>query len=54
MIVEVFVKGSHFKKLIDTYWSIKSIQYDGKFLILISGDNFIALDSDDCEIRVCA
>lgn len=55
MIVEVFFKGSNFKKLYDTFWSIKKIDHDdGKFILITEyGKENILLNSSDYELRVC-
>lgn len=57
MIVEVFVKGSNFKSLFDTFWNIKTIENDGCNFILVTDkymtDNSnIILDTNEYELRV--
>ena len=57
MIVEVFLKGSNFKKIYDTFWNIKTIKRDGDNFILIT-DKYITdnenvvLDVIKYELRV--
>lgn len=57
MIVEVFYKGSNFKKLYDTFWNIKSIEENGNNFILVTdkymteNDN-VVLDTNEYELRV--
>lgn len=57
MIVEVFLKGSNFKKIYDTFWNIKTIKRDGDNFILIT-DKYITdnenvvLDVNKYELRV--
>lgn len=57
MIVEVFYKGSNFKKLYDTFWNIKSIEKNGNNFILVTdkymteNDN-VVLDTNEYELRV--
>lgn len=57
MIVEVFFKGSNFKKLYDTFWNIKNIETNGGYFILVTdkyttdNDNVI-LDTNEYELRV--
>ncbi len=57
MIVEVFFKGSNFKRLYDTFWNIKTIERSGNYFILVAdryvtnNDN-IVLDTDEYELRV--
>lgn len=57
MIVEVFHKGSNFKKLYDTFWNIKSIERSAGVFVLATDkhttDNEdIVLDNDQYELRV--
>jgi len=57
MIVEVFFKGSNFKRLYDTFWNIKSIERDGNNFILVTDkymtDNKnVVLDINEYELRV--
>lgn len=57
MIVEVFFKGSNFKRLHDTFWNIKSIEHDGNNLILVTNkymtkNKNVVLNSDEYELRV--
>lgn len=58
MIVEVFFKGSNFKKIYDTFWNIKTIERDGNNFILVTdkymtdNENTI-LDTNEYELRVC-
>ena len=57
MIVEVYYKGSNFKKLYDTFWNIKSIEKNGNNFILVTdkymteNDN-VVLDTNEYELRV--
>lgn len=55
MIVEVFFKGTNFKKVYDTFWNIKSIERNGNDFVLISEkyktDN-IVLNVNEYELRV--
>lgn len=57
MIVEVFFKGSNFKKNYDTFWNIKTIERDGNNFILVT-DKYMAdnenviLDTNKYELRV--
>ena len=55
MIVEVFFKGSNFKKNYDTFWNIEKIDHDNGNFILITeyGKENIILNSTDYELRVC-
>lgn len=57
MIVEVFFKGSNFKKIYDTFWNIKTIERDGDNFILITDkymtDNEnVVLSTNEYELRV--
>ena len=55
MIVEVFFKGSNFKKLYDTFWNIRDIHYDGTTFVLITdnrNEEAVFLDSNEYELRV--
>lgn len=57
MIVEVFFKGSNFKRVYDTFWNIKSIERNGKDFVLITdkymtdNDN-VVLNTNEYELRV--
>lgn len=57
MIIEVFIKGSNFKKQYNTFWNIKSIENDGENFILVTdkymtkNDNVI-LSISEYELRV--
>lgn len=58
MIVEVFFKGSSFKKLYDTFWNIKSIERNGGNFILVTdkymtGNDNVTLSTNKYELRVC-
>lgn len=54
MIVEVFFKGSNFKKLHDTIWNIKEIKQSGRFFILVNTEGaHFHLDTEAFELRVC-
>lgn len=57
MIVEVFYKGSNFKRLYDTFWNIKSIVRDGNDFCLIpeqeaEATETIVLNAEEFELRV--
>lgn len=57
MIVEVFFKGSNFKKIYDTFWNIKTIKRDGDNFILVTDkymtDNEnVVLNTNKYELRV--
>lgn len=57
MIVEVFFKGSNFKKIYDTFWNIKTIERDGDNFILVTDkymtDNEnVVLNTNEYELRV--
>lgn len=57
MIVEVFIKGSNFNKLYDTFWNIKSIERDGNNFILVTdkymtNNKNVILDTNEYELRV--
>lgn len=55
MIVEVFFKGSNFKRLYDTFWNIKGIVHDGNFIILVTknkNEDNILLNDSEYELRV--
>ena len=55
MIVEVFFKGSNFKRLYDTFWNIKGIVQDGHNTILVTenkNEENILLDDSKYELRV--
>lgn len=57
MIVEVFVKGSNFKNLFDTFWNIKSIENDRANFILVTDkymtkNKNVVLDMKEYELRV--
>lgn len=51
MIVEVFFKGSNFKKHYDTFWNIEKINRSGHHFILTGKDD-IFLDTEKYELRV--
>ena len=57
MVVEVFFKGSYFKKLFDTFWNIKEIKQSGHNFILKKETDeetkFIYLDTETYELRIC-
>ena len=57
MVVEVFFKGSNFKKLFDTYYNIKEIKQSGQDFILKKETDeetkLIYLDTETYELRVC-
>lgn len=55
MIVEVFARGSHFEKLFDTFWNIKTVHTDGYNFILVKEDESesIILSTDKYELRMC-
>lgn len=55
MIVEVFFKGSNFRRLYDTFWNIKGIVHDGNFIILVTenkNEDNILLNDSEYELRV--
>ncbi len=55
MIVEVFFKGSNFKRLYDTFWNIKGVVHDGYNIILVTenkNEENILLDDNKYELRV--
>ena len=55
MTIEVFFKGSNFKRLYDTFWNIRDIQYDGTAFVLITdnrNEEAVFLDSNEYELRV--
>lgn len=58
MIVEVFYKGSNFKRLYDTFWNVKSIVRNGINFCLIPeqesevSETFV-LNVEEFELRVC-
>ncbi len=57
MIVEVFFRGSNFKKIYDTFWNIKTIERNGNNFILVTDkymtDNKnVVLDINEYELRV--
>lgn len=55
MIVEVFFKGSNFKRLYDTFWNIKGIVHDEHNIILVTenkNEENILLDDSKYELRV--
>lgn len=57
MIVEVFFKGSNFKKIYDTFWNIKTIERNGNNFILVTDkyrtDNKnVVLNTNEYELRV--
>lgn len=55
MIIEVFFKGSNFKRLYDTFWNIRDIHYDGTTFVLITdnrNEEAVFLDSNEYELRV--
>ncbi len=55
MIVEVFFKGSNFKRLYDIFWNIKSVVHDGDFIILTTenlNDDAVLLNDNEYELRV--
>lgn len=58
MIVEVFFRGSNFKKLYDTFWNVEKIHRSGHHFILYrekdtgyEEDN-VYLDTEKYELRV--
>lgn len=58
MIVEVFYKGSNFKRLYDTFWNIKTIVRNGDNFCLIpeqeaEANETIVLNVEEFELRVC-
>lgn len=58
MIVEVFYKGSNFKRVYDTFWNIKSIVRNGNNFCLIpeqesDTSETIVLNVEEFELRVC-
>lgn len=57
MIVEVFFKGSNFKKIYDTFWNIKTIERDGANFILVTdkymtNNKNVILNTNEYELRV--
>ncbi len=57
MIVEVFFRGSNFKKIYDTFWNIKTIERNGNNFILVTDKNMtdnknVVLDINEYELRV--
>lgn len=56
MIVEVFYKGTFFKKPFDTFWNIKKIVRSGSNFCLVpeedSPDEAVVLNTDEYELRV--
>ena len=55
MVVEVFFKGSNFKRLYDTFWNIRTIHNDGKNFVLTTdnrNEESVFLDSNEYELRV--
>lgn len=55
MIVEVFFKGSNFKRFYDTFWNIRNIYDDGKNFVLTTdnrNEEAVFLDSNEYELRV--
>lgn len=55
MIIEVFFKGSNFKRLYDTFWNIRAIYDDGANFVLITdnrNEESVFLDSNKYELRV--
>lgn len=54
MIVEVFYKGSNFKKFYDTFWNIEKINRSGHHFILVTkyGEEDVFLDTETYELRV--
>ena len=57
MVVEVFIKGSNFKKLYDTFWNVKEIKRSGGLFILTfepeKNKENISLDIYKYEFKVC-
>ena len=53
MIVEVFEKGSNFKKFVDIHWRVVRIEMDGGQYILVSENppNEV-IDADKYEFKV--
>lgn len=54
MIVEVFIKGSFFKNLYDTFWNVKSVVYDGGYFCLVfynTKEKTIVLSREEYELR---
>ncbi len=55
MIVEVFFKGSNFKRLYNTFWNIRTIYDDGANFVLTTdnrNEESVFLDSNEYELRV--
>lgn len=54
MIVEVFYKGSNFKRLYDSFWNIEKIYRSGHYFILVTeyGEENVLLDTEKYELRV--
>ena len=55
MIVEVFYRGTNFKKVYNTFWNVKNIVHDGYFIILVfrnSKYDVVSLREEDFELRV--
>lgn len=57
MVVEVFIKGSNFKKLYDTFWNVKEIKRSSGLFILTfepeKNKENISLDIYKYEFKVC-
>lgn len=55
MVVEVFFKGSNFKRLYDIFWNIRTIYDNGANFVLITdnrNEESVFLDSNEYELRV--
>ena len=55
MIVEVFFKGSNFKRLYNTFWNIRTIYDDGANFVLTTdnpNEESVFLDSNEYELKV--
>ena len=57
MIVEIFIKGSNFKKLHDTLWNVKKIERSGHYFVVTFEEDAekesVFLDCEKFEMRVC-
>lgn len=57
MIIEVFVKGSSFKKFYDTFWNVKKIERSGHYFVLTFEEDAekenVLLDCEKFEMRMC-
>ena len=54
MIVQAFEKGSNFKKLIDIFYTVKSIKVDGgEFILVLENSPNEVLDTKEYEFKVC-